>query len=238
MHASTDHDGFSFTYLGFDGEDLGLSEYLPTWDLQRSVHARVVAGEVGPQVLLVQHPPVYTAGRRTEPHERPFDGTPVIDVDRGGKITYHGPGQLVGYPIVTLTRRIGPLEYVRRIEQAIIHVLAPYGIEGQRVDGRTGVWLPAGAGRPERKIAAIGIRVARMTTLHGFALNVASSSIGPFGNIVPCGIADAGVTSMEDELGRRPPSLAEVGHQLEEHLVRNLDFALSSTPHPAGARTS
>jgi len=221
-------DPFTFDYLGFDGIDLGLSEYQATWDLQRAVHARVVSGEIGPQVLYVQHPPVYTAGRRTEPHERPFDGTPVVDVDRGGKITYHGPGQLVGYPIVTLTRAIGPLEYVRRLEQAVMDVLAPLGIAGARVDGRTGVWLPAAPGRPERKICAIGIRVARMTTMHGFALNVGAESAGPFGNIVPCGIDDAGVTSIADEIGTAPP-LVEVARALEPLLARELAFALETS---------
>ncbi len=138
----------------------------------------------GPQVLYVEHPPVYTAGRRTEPHERPFDGTPVVDVDRGGKITYHGPGQLVGYPIVFLPRGIGVVDYVRRVEEALIRLLAGYGVATGRVPGRTGVWLAADDGRPERKIAAIGIRVSRQTTMHGFALNV-SSDLADFGRIVP-----------------------------------------------------
>lgn len=222
--------GFTFDYLAFDGSAMGLSDYERTWALQREVHARVASGEIGPQVLFVQHPPVYTAGRRTEPHERPFDGTPVVDVDRGGKITYHGPGQLVGYPIVTLTRRIGPLEYVRRLEQAVIDLLASYGIDAGRVEGRTGVWLAPSFGRGERKICAIGIRVAKMTTMHGFALNVTRQACGPFGNIVPCGISDAGVTSVEEELGRPAPSLLEVGQALEPFLVRHLDFALEDSP--------
>ncbi len=233
MQLPSTRDGFTFDYLGFDGTGLALSDYQETWDLQRAVHARVVAGEIGPQVLYVQHPPVYTAGRRTEPHERPFDGTPVVDVDRGGKITYHGPGQLVGYPIVTLTRAIGPLEYVRRLEQAVIEVLAPLGIAGERVDGRTGVWLPAADGRPERKICAIGIRVARMTTMHGFALNVGAEASGPFGNIVPCGIDDAGVTSIADEIGWAP-SLIEVARDLEPRLARELAFALESSAFFSG----
>lgn len=232
----TTRDGFTFEYLGFDGTTLAPSDYLQTWSLQRAVHARVVAGEVGPQVLYVQHAPVYTAGRRTLPSERPFDGTPVVDVDRGGKITYHGPGQLVGYPIVTLTRSIGPLEYVRRLEQAVIDALAPLGIDGLRVEGRTGVWLPAVAGRPERKICAIGIRVAKMTTMHGFALNVTAEASGPFGNIVPCGIADAGVTSIAEETGTAP-SLIEVARALEPLLARELAFALDRGAHPAPAST-
>ncbi|MFT3877213.1 MAG: lipoyl(octanoyl) transferase LipB [Propioniciclava sp.] len=225
MPHRTQRHGLSFDYLGFDGSVMGLSDYQQTWAVQRAVHADVASGQVGPQVLFVQHTPVYTAGRRTEPHERPFDGTPVVDVDRGGKITYHGPGQLVGYPIVTLTRKIGPLEYVRRLEQAVIDVLAGYGIEAGRVDGRTGVWLPADSRRGERKICAIGIRVAKMTTMHGFALNVTAQATGPFGNIVPCGISDAGVTSMEDELGHAAPELMEVAAALEPLLTRHLDFA-------------
>ena len=227
MQIPSVRDGFSFDYVGFDGTGLALSDYRQTWDLQREVHARVVAGEVGPQVLFVQHPPVYTAGRRTAPHERPFDGTPVVDVDRGGRITYHGPGQLVGYPIVTLTREIGPLEYVRRLEQAVIDVLAPLGVDGTRVEGRTGVWLPADGVRPERKICAIGIRVARMTTMHGFALNVGPESSGPFGNIVPCGIDDAGVTSIAEEVGSAP-GLVEVARALEPLLARELAFAVET----------
>ena len=229
MAPQNSSDGFTFTYLGYDGDDLTPSDYVQTWQLQRDVHARVVAAHVGPQVLFVQHPPVYTAGRRTEPQERPQDGTPVVDVDRGGKITYHGPGQLVGYPIVPLTRTYGPLEYVRRLEQAVMDMLAEqFGVQGIRVEGRTGVWLPAGQGRPERKICAIGVRVAKMTTMHGFALNVAREATGPFGNIIPCGITDAGVTSIEDETGTTPPKLIDVARVIEPQLERQLAFTLTS----------
>ena len=193
------------------------------------MHAQVVAGEIDPTVLFVEHDPVYTAGRRTLPEERPFDGTPVVDVDRGGKITYHGPGQLVGYPIVGLTRKIGPLEYVRRIEQSVIDLLATFGVAAGRVDGRTGVWLQASPTKPERKICAIGIRVSRMTTLHGFAFNVATPSTGPFHNIVPCGISDAGVTSLEHELGRPAPALVDVARRLEPFLTEQLAFAVEQS---------
>ena len=217
-----------FRYLGLADEPPTRGEYRATWDVQRAVHARVAAGEIGPQVLFVEHDPVYTAGRRTLPEERPFDGTPVVDVDRGGKITYHGPGQLVGYPIVTLTRTIGPLEYVRRLEQAVIDLLAGLGVSAGRVDGRTGVWLPASPGRPERKICGIGIRVAKMTTLHGFAFNVRGESTGPFGNIIPCGISDAGVTSLEHEVGAPPPSLLAIGRALEPLLNVHLSFACAT----------
>jgi lipoyl(octanoyl) transferase len=206
-----------FHYLGLAGDAPHLTDYHEAWALQRRIHARVAAGEVGPQVIYVEHPPVYTAGRRTLPEERPFDGTPVVDVDRGGKITYHGPGQLVGYPIVFLPRGFGVVDYVRRVEEALIRVLAEYGITSARVEGRTGVWLAPTGGRPERKIAAIGIRVSRQTTMHGFALNV-TSDLSYFSNIVPCGISDAGVTTMADEMDAEPPSLAEVGQRLEPHL--------------------
>ena len=210
-----------FQYLGLDESPPRLSPYIPTWEYQRQIHARVASGGLGPQVLFVEHPPVYTAGRRTEAHERPFDGTPVVDVDRGGKITWHGPGQLVGYPIVFLPRGIGVVDYVRRVEEALIRVLADYGLHTGRVDGRTGVWLNPGNGRGERKIAAIGIRVSKQTTMHGFALNV-TSELGGFTNIVPCGITDAGVTSMAAELDGPAPTVVEVASAVEPHLAELL----------------
>jgi len=219
-----------FRYVGIADTPPTLTDYHQAWDLQREVHARVASRELGPQVLFVEHPPVYTAGRRTEPHERPTDGTPVVDVDRGGRITYHGPGQLVGYPIVFLPRGIGVVDYVRRVEEALIRLLDGYGVRSGRVPGRTGVWLAADGGRPERKIAAIGIRVARQTTMHGFALNV-SSDLADFARIVPCGISDAGVTSLADELDGPAPGLAEVAGRLEPLLAELLGFA-PFTPSP------
>jgi lipoyl(octanoyl) transferase len=183
----------------------GLVEYEEAWARQRELHAQRVAGEIPDTVLLLEHPPVYTAGKRTARHERPVDGTPVVDVDRGGKITWHGPGQLVGYPIVALPDPVDVVAYVRRLEQAMIEVCAGFGVTAGRVQGRSGAWIAAdapGTGfRPERKIAAIGIRVARGVTMHGFALNC-DPDLGAFGAIVPCGIADAGVTSLSAELGR------------------------------------
>lgn len=152
-------------------------------------------------MILLQHPDVYTAGRSTSAWERPLDGTPVVDVDRGGKITWHGPGQLVGYPIVALAVPIDVVSFVRRLEQALIDTCADLGVEAMRVAGRTGVWLPAGRGRPERKIAAIGVRVSRRVTMHGFALNC-DPDLSAFSRIVPCGITDAGVTSLSAELDR------------------------------------
>lgn len=210
-----------FEYLGLGAGT--LTDYHLAWQRQRELHAQVAAGARPDTVIYVEHPPVYTAGRRTEPHERPDDGTPVVEVDRGGKITYHGPGQLVGYPIVTLPGRIGVVDYVRRIEEALIRLLADYGITTGRVPERTGVWLAAGDSRPERKIAAIGIRVAKRTTMHGFALNVASH-LADFDKIVPCGIADAGVTSIEAELGRAP-SLQQVAEDLAPYLSDLLRFS-------------
>jgi lipoyl(octanoyl) transferase len=183
----------------------GLVPYEQAWAQQRELHARRVAGEGPDTLLLLEHPSVYTAGKRTEPHERPMDGTPVIDVDRGGKITWHGPGQLVGYPIVALPDPVDVVAYVRRLEEALIEVCAVFGVDAGRVEGRSGVWLAAdepGRGlRPERKIAAIGIRVARGVTMHGFAINC-DPDLRAFGSIVPCGIPDAGVTSLSAEIGR------------------------------------
>ena len=176
---------------------LGLVDYDDAWRLQQDVHAEVVAG--GDDVaLLLEHPPVYTAGKRTEPWERPVDGTPVVDVDRGGKITWHGPGQVTGYPIVRLADPVDVVDYVRRLEQLLIDVCAELGLATDRVDGRSGVWTTDGA----RKVAAIVIRVSRGVTMHGFALN-ADPDLSAYDRIVPCGIADATVTSLSRELDRR-----------------------------------
>jgi len=188
----------TFEYRGLGPEHF-YSDYQESWDYQRRIHAEVASGERPGHVILLEHEPVYTAGRATRPEERPFDGTPVVDVDRGGKITWHGPGQLTGYPILPLPEGAGVVEPIRRFEDAVVDLLASYGLEGQRVAGRTGVWLAASGSRPERKICAIGIRVARRTTMHGFALNVLPNQ-GAFSNIVPCGISDAGVTSLAEEL--------------------------------------
>jgi lipoyl(octanoyl) transferase len=180
---------------------LGLLDYADAWQLQRETADARLSG--GPDtLLLLEHRAVYTAGKRTEAHERPVDGTPVIDSDRGGKITWHGPGQLVGYPVIRLAEPMDVLNYVRRLEQSLISICAGFGLAAGRVEGRSGVWLPATADRPDRKIAAIGIRVARGIALHGFALNC-DCDLSAFSAIVPCGIADAGVTSLSAELGRR-----------------------------------
>jgi len=173
--------------------------YFEGLELQRAVHRTVVSGHRPNTVLLLEHPAVYTAGKRTQPEDRPTDGTPVVDVDRGGRITWHGPGQLVGYPILRLAEPIDVVGYVRLLEAILIDALAEFGITGRRVDGRSGVWVgPVGA---EDKIAAIGIRVADGVTMHGFALNC-DNSLEPYDRIVACGIADAGVTTMTRVLGR------------------------------------
>ena len=180
---------------------LGTIDYAQAWELQREVLTARADG-VGPDtLLLLEHPSVYTAGKRTEPADRPQDGTPVIDVDRGGKITWHGPGQLVGYPIVKLSDPVDVVDYVRRVEQALIHVCDQLGVATGRVEGRSGVWLAADGERPERKIAAIGIRVQRGVTMHGLEINC-NADLDAFGKIIPCGIRDAGVTSLTAELGR------------------------------------
>jgi lipoyl(octanoyl) transferase len=179
----------------------GLVPYEQAWAQQREVHARRVAGTGPDTLLLLEHPPVYTAGKRTEPHERPFDGTPVVDVDRGGKITWHGPGQLVGYPIVALPDPVDVVAHVRRMETALIEVCAGFGLATEQVEGRSGVWVRADDRGPDRKVAAIGVRVARGVTMHGFALNC-DPDMSAFANMVPCGIVDAGATSLSTELGR------------------------------------
>lgn len=214
---------------------LGLVEYLPTWELQRRIATERAEGTGDDRLLLLEHPSVYTAGRRTEPGDRPVDGTPVIDVDRGGKITWHGPGQLVGYPIVKLAEPIDVVRYVRLLEEALIAVCAVFGVEGGRVDGRSGVWLPANGFRPERKIAAIGVRVQRGVTLHGFALNC-NSRLTAFDTIVPCGIRDAGVTSLSAELGR-DVAVADAIDVVEQKVVDALDGRLEVSLHDIGGMT-
>ena len=208
--------------LGLEVREVGFGsdavEYLAAWEMQREVHAQVVAGEIPDTVLLLEHPSVYTAGRRTEPHERPFDGTPVVDVDRGGKITWHGPGQLVGYPIVRLPDPIDVIAHVRRIESMLIEVCSAFGVATQQVSGRSGVWVAADSRGPDRKIAAIGIRVTQGVTMHGFALNC-GNDLAFFDRIVPCGIRDAEVTTLTNEL-ERDATVAEVLPLVIERLTQ------------------
>jgi lipoate-protein ligase B len=248
-----------FVHLGFGAEAV---EYREAWQKQREVHAARFEGTVPDTCLLLEHLPVYTAGRRTADSERPLDGTPVIDVDRGGKITWHGPGQLVGYPIQKLPRPVDVVAHVRRLEEALIRAAADFGVATSRVEGRSGVWVlgdpvdqrralgglsldfdprlhdeefdprlngpeyaPSNAGqrREDRKLAAIGIRVAKGVTMHGFALNVNPDNTS-FDKIVPCGIRDAGVTSLAYELGR-DITIAEVLPVVEKHLKDVLEHA-------------
>jgi lipoyl(octanoyl) transferase len=250
-----------FVHLGFGPQAV---EYGEAWQRQREVHAARFADEVPDTCLMLEHPPVYTAGRRTADSERPLDGTPVVDVDRGGKITWHGPGQLVGYPIVKLPRPVDVVAHVRRIEEALIRAVADFGVATSRVEGRSGVWVlgdptpktpsgltldldprladeefdprlngpeyaPSNAGQrgEDRKLAAIGIRVAKGVTMHGFAFNCDPDTTA-YDRIVPCGIRDAGVTSLAQELGR-DVTVAEVLPVVEKHLA---DVLANAVPLP------
>ena len=199
-------------------KSLGLVPYLDALAGQRKIHSEVVTGDRPNTLILLEHPSVYTAGRRTTAEERPMDGTPVVDVDRGGKITYHGPGQLVGYPIIKLKNRNEVVGFVREIETALIAVCEEFGIRAERCCERSGVWLRDSHG--DRKIAAIGIRVAQGVTMHGFALNV-SPDLRAFDRIIPCGFSDTGVTSMARELGREI-TIDEVLPVVERHLFEAL----------------
>jgi lipoyl(octanoyl) transferase len=204
--------------------ELGLIDYQAAWDLQRTLLAARADGAGPDTLLLLEHPSVYTAGKRTKPESRPTDGTPVIDVDRGGDITWHGPGQLVGYPIIKLADPIDVVQYVRRIEQALITACDKLGVTTGRVDGRPGVWLGADSRGIERKIAAVGIRVQRGVTMHGFELNC-NADLAAFGRIIPCGLADAGVTSLSAELGREV-TVAEILPLVRDCVLEALEGAI------------
>ncbi|MBF6175547.1 lipoyl(octanoyl) transferase LipB [Nocardia blacklockiae] len=210
-------------------ENLGLIDYHSAWDIQRGIADERAEGRGQDRLLLLEHPSVFTAGRRTEPAELPLDGSPVVQVDRGGKITWHGPGQLVGYPIVRLAEPLDVVDYVHRLEEALITVCLGFGVGCGRVPGRSGVWVPADAVRPERKIAAIGVRVQRGVALHGVALNC-NSALDGFETIVPCGIADAGVTTLSRELDREV-TVGEVLGPVAEAIVAALDGTLPVAEH-------
>jgi lipoyl(octanoyl) transferase len=228
-------DSIRSAATAIDVRQLGTVEYRTAWQLQRDLADARAAG--GPDtLLLLEHPPVYTAGRRTEPHERPVDGAPVVDTDRGGKITWHGPGQLVGYPIIGLAEPLDVVNYVRRLEESLIMVCGNLGLDTGRIEGRSGVWVRAGVGKPARKVAAIGVRVARATTLHGFALNC-DCDLNAFTTIVPCGISDAGVTSLSAELGRTV-TVADVRDAVAEAVCHALDGRLALTWRPTAARVA
>lgn len=202
---------------------LGVVDYMPTWELQKSIAADLVSGKSENTLLLLQHPSVYTAGRRTEISDRPQNGTPVVDVDRGGKITWHGVGQIVGYPIIQLKNPTDVVGFVREIETALIDLCAELGIATERVCERSGVWVKDAKG--DRKIAAIGIRVAKGVTTHGFAINV-NPDLSAYDQIIPCGIVDAGVTSIAEELGK-DVTIDEVLPLIEKHLLPALDRVIA-----------
>lgn len=214
--------------------DLGTVDYVETWHKQADTAAARAAGDAPDTLYTLEHPSTYTAGKRTQPEDRPDNGLPVVDVDRGGRITWHGPGQLVCYPIVKLREPLDVVDYVRRIEEAIIHVVHGLGLtDAGRVDGRSGVWLPAGIVggelKPARKVAAIGIRVTHGVTMHGLALNC-DNTLDFYGHIVPCGIADAGVTTLSDELGR-PVTVSDMRQPMVEAINAALDGTLRVVQH-------
>ena len=211
MPIAIDHQSLGYTHIG----------YQTGWDLQKQLHAKVVAHESPDTVMLLEHESVYTAGRRTEAFEKPIDGTPVVDVDRGGKITWHGPGQLVGYPILHLPSPMDVVSHVRRLEDVIIGTCQDVGLETVRIKGRSGVWVGADSHGPDRKVSAIGVRVAQGVTMHGFAINC-DNDLGWFDRIVPCGIQDAGVTTISKELGKDVSVLDLLPH-LITHLHRVFD---------------
>jgi len=206
--------------------------YQHGWDEQRRLHAEVVAGTRPDTLLLLEHDAVYTAGKRTSTWERPTDGTPVVDVDRGGKITWHGPGQLVGYPLIKLADPIDVVAYVRQLEQLLMSVCSELGLATTRVDGRSGVWVPADDNGPERKLAAIGVRVARGVTMHGFAIN-ADCDLAAYDRIVPCGIEDAGVTSLTRELGV-PITVRDLLPPITTHFTRTFPATTTRSSESVG----
>lgn len=212
-----------YAHVGFGA---AMVDYRTGWDLQRGVHARRVAGEIPDSCLLLEHAPVYTAGKRTAVSDRPFGdpGAPVIDVDRGGKITWHGPGQLTAYPIIKLREPVDVVAYVRALEDAMIRVCADFGVRAGRVQGRSGAWIAGTGGRPDRKVGAIGARVARGVTMHGLALNC-DCDLSWYDRIVPCGIRDAGTTSLTEVTGIGV-SVADVTPLLERHLAAALGYRM------------
>jgi lipoyl(octanoyl) transferase len=238
-------------YLALGPSPVG---YIDGWDLQRRIHDRRVADEVPDCCLLLEHEPVYTAGKRTAASDRPFGdpGAPVIDVDRGGKITWHGPGQLTGYPIVKLRAPVDVLAYVRALEEAMIRTCAEFGVAVARVEGRSGAWIrggaedrgvglcgtadPDGVAPPDRKVGAIGARVAKGVTMHGFALNC-DNDLSWYDRIVPCGIRDAGTTTLSAEAGHHI-TVADVTPVIERHLADALGYATWRHAHDFGALTS
>ena len=222
---------------------LGAVDYREAWDLQAELAARRAADEIPDQLLILEHPSVYTAGKRTRPEDRPTDSQPVVDVDRGGRITWHGEGQLVAYPIIKLAEPVDVVDYVRRLEEAVIQVVREAGVPGAgRIDGRSGVWVPAEGVRRDRKVAALGIRITRGVTMHGLALNC-SNTLQFYEHIIACGIDDADVTTLSLELGREV-TVAEMTDPviaaIDEALAGRLgvaDHSFGSAPDPTKGRT-
>lgn len=201
---------------------LGQVDYQEAWDLQAELAGQRARDEIGDQILVLEHPSVYTAGKRTQPTDMPTNGLPVVNVDRGGRITWHGPGQLIIYPIIRLAEPVDVVDYVRRIEEALIQVVRQAGVvDAGRIDGRSGVWVPAHDGRADSKIAALGIRITRGVSMHGLALNC-SNTLEFYEHIVACGISDAGVTTLSRELGREVTVT-----ELTEPLLQALDDAFA-----------
>lgn len=227
-------DELLYTHLGFGPNAV---DYMDAWDLQRRVHARRVADEIPDSCLLLEHQPVYTAGKRTAQSERPVGdpGAPVIDVDRGGRLTWHGPGQLTGYPIIKLREPLDVVAYVRMLEEAMIRTCADFGVTAERVEGRSGAWILGVDGAEDRKIGAIGARVSRGVTLHGFALNC-DNNLTWYDRIVPCGIRDADVTSLSAETSR-PITVPDVISSTERHLAKALGYTEYRRTHGANALT-
>jgi len=217
MYAKTSNLGVKSNQISV--EHLGLVEYKKAWEYQREIQAGVISGETPNTLILLEHPSVYTAGRRTQLDERPIDGTPVIDVDRGGKITWHGEGQLVGYPIIKLRNRNDVVGFVREVENALIDVCSEFAVKTERYCERSGVWIRDSRG--DRKISAIGIRVAKGVTMHGFALNI-NPDMSAYHRISPCGFTDTGVTSLAQELGR-DITISEVLPVVERHILLALN---------------
>lgn len=209
--------------------DLGTVEYLEAWRHQTTLVQRRVSGEISDTILLLQHPSTYTAGKRTQPEDLPTNGQPVVDVDRGGRITWHGPGQLVAYPIIMLQDPIDVVDYVRRIEEAVIATCHELGLtDAGRIHGRSGVWLPAGIRHgvllPARKVAAIGIRVSHGVTMHGVAINC-NNTLDFYEHIVPCGLSDAGVTTLSKEMGRMI-TVDDIAPLLSRHILSAFEGTL------------
>ena len=216
-------------------DNLGVQPYKPMWEQQAELAKERYEEKIPDTILLLEHPSVYTAGKRTQPEDYPtISDVETVDIDRGGRITWHGPGQLVCYPIIKLDDPVDVVDYVRRLEEAIIQTVRHMGIHtAGRIDGRSGVWVPASDGKPDRKLAAIGIRITRGVTMHGIAVNC-DNTLEYYDYIVPCGISDAGVTTMSAELGR-DVTIDEVAGPLTHNLIEAFEGCLQVADHTFGS---